>query len=183
MCELNTDSDAFLNLFSHFRHAAYRLEVRTMYGTAGEDEPYQQFLAHQDPGRRWFQPWLDLMTEQTRMGKLVERVRVVDEPPSPYLRFELFNTPHNLDAGEDIRYLARSEATTLDLPDYDYWVFDSRLLVFLRFGDDDRFLGFEQTDDPAVVLRHLQAKDAAWHHALTFGDYVEKHPEIHVTGG
>lgn len=180
MTGTNTDGDAFLALFSHFKHTAFRLEVRAMYGTVGEDEPFRQFLAGEEPSQEWLQPRLDLMTEQTRRGKRVERVRVVDEPPSEYLRFELFNTPHNRDAGEDIRHLTRSAAVALELPDYDYWVFDSRLLVFLRFADDDRFLGFEETDDPAAVLSHPQARDAAWHHALTFEDYVEKHPEIRI---
>ncbi|GGO85243.1 DUF6879 family protein [Wenjunlia tyrosinilytica] len=172
MGEPNSDPDSFLALFTDFEHTAYRLEVRTSYGVAGEDEPYQRFLAGDDPGVSWLQPWLDVMSEQTGQGKRVERVRVVDDPPSDYLRWELANTPHNLKAGEDIRYLSREKAMELRLPQYDYWVFDSRLLVSLRFDKDDRFLGFESDDDAGAVLLHLQWRDAAWHHALTFEQYI-----------
>lgn len=172
MSGINTDPDDFLRLFSEFTHTAYRLEVRRAYGVPDEDIPFQRFLAGEDPGVDWLRPWLDLMARQTGQGKRVERVRVVDEPPSDYLRWEIANTPHNLGAGEDIRYLSRPRAVSLGLPDYDYWVFDSSLLVQLRFAEDsDRFLGFETSEDPAELVRHAQWRDAAWHYALTFESY------------
>lgn len=49
-------------------------------------------------------------------------------------------------AGEDIRYLARHDAT--GLPDYDYWLFDSSGLVRMHFDDDENFLGGELIEDP-----------------------------------
>jgi hypothetical protein len=173
MGELITDGDAFLDLFSGFEHTAYRLEVRRSYGVAEEDEPFRRFLAGDEPGDEWLRPWLELMAGQTGMGKRVERVRVVDDPPSDYLRFEIANTCLNIEAGEDIRYLPRDMAQRMRLPEYDYWIFDSRFLVLLRFDDSDRFLGFERSADPDSVLRHLQSRDAAWHHALTFDRYLK----------
>ncbi|MFF3129749.1 DUF6879 family protein [Streptomyces sp. NPDC057908] len=163
--------EAFLRLFEDFAHSAFRLEVRTSYGIPDEDEPYRRFLAGEDPGLDWFAPWLDLMRAETRKGKRIERVRVIDTPPSDYLRFELWGTPHNLAAGEDIRYLGRDQAKELDLPDYDFWVFDSRAVARLQFGEHDRFLGVVLSDEPADVLRHVQWREVAWHHAITFEDY------------
>ena len=172
MPELITDPDAFTALFQAFRHTAFRLEVRRMYGLAYEDEPFQEFLRGGDPGIEWLRPWLELMKEQTGAGKRVERVRVVDDPPSAYLRFEIAVTPHNLAAGEDLRYIQRSKARSLELPDYDYWIFDSSRVVLLRFGEDDRFLGFEEDDDPAAVVQHAYWRDAVWHHALKYDEYL-----------
>jgi hypothetical protein len=167
--------EAFLNLFRDVEHTAYRLEVRTSYGIPEEDEPYRRFLTGEDPGLEWFEPWLDLMREETAKGKRVERVRVIDTPPSDYLRFELWGTPYNLAAGEDIRYLARDQAVALDLPTYDYWLFDSHILARLQFGEHDRFLGVLLADDPTDVLRHVQWQGAAWHHAITFEAYQKEH--------
>jgi hypothetical protein len=167
--------EAFLKLFRDVEHTAYRLEVRASYGIPEEDEPYRRFLTEEDPGLEWFEPWLNLMREETAKGKRVERVRVIDTPPSDYLRFELWGTPYNLAAGEDIRYLARDQAVALDLPTYDYWLFDSRILGRLQFGEHDRFLGVLLSDDPADVLRHVQWQGAAWHHAITFETYQKEH--------
>jgi hypothetical protein len=165
----------FLDLFRRFEHAAFRLEVRRSYGIPEEDEPYQRFLAGEDPGLYWFQPWLTLMRQATSAGKRVERVRLIDEPPSDYLRFELWGTPYNLDAGEDIRYLPRTTAADLRLPGYDFWLFDNRLVAKVEFTRDDVFLGATLSKDPGDILRHARWRDAAWHHAITFSRYRQEH--------
>ncbi|MEU1604369.1 DUF6879 family protein [Micromonospora matsumotoense] len=168
MGSLVTDPATFQRLFEDFHHAAFKLEVRRSYGVPSEDEPFQVFLAGRDPGVGWLRSWLDLMRAETAKGKRVERVRVVDEPPSDYLRFEMSVTPHNIAAGEDIRYLARRRATELALPQYDFWLFDSQLVAFLHFTDDDQFVGFSTTEDPAEVLKHCQCRDRAWTRATPF---------------
>lgn len=170
MADLIT-GEAFTDLFRQFEHTAYRLEVRTVYGVPEEDDAFQAFLAGRDPGIDWFEPWLALMREQTGQGKRVERVRVVDEPPSDYLRFELWGTPHNLAAGEDIRYLTRTRAASLGLPNDDTWIFDSRRLAHLNFDDHNRPLGASINEDPADVVRYCAWRDAAWHYAEPFDTY------------
>ncbi|MEV6161290.1 DUF6879 family protein [Streptomyces sp. NPDC052052] len=167
--------EAFLRLFRNFAYSAFRLEVRTSYGIPDEDEPYRRFLAGEEPGLDWFAPWLDLMRTETGKGKAVERVRVIDAPPSDYLRFELWGTPHNLAAGEDIRYLDRDLAEAAGLPDDDFWLFDAQVVARLRFGEHDRFLGVVLSDDPEDVLRHVQWREAAWHHAIAFETYRKEH--------
>ncbi|MCX4550636.1 MULTISPECIES: DUF6879 family protein [unclassified Streptomyces] len=166
--------EEFLQLFKDCSHTAFRLEVRSSYGIPDEDEPYRRFLAGKAPGLGWFAPWLDLMRTETGTGKRVARVRVIDDPPSDYLRFELWGTPHNLAAGEDIRYLGRDQAKELELPDYDFWVFDSRTVARLQFGEHDRFLGVVLSEEPTDVLHHVQWREAAWHHAITFADYEQE---------
>ncbi|PSL08160.1 hypothetical protein CLV30_101127 [Haloactinopolyspora alba] len=166
--------DAFTDLFREFAHTAYRLEVRRAYDTEADDT-LPRFLAGEEPDLPWFQPWLDLMVEQTGQGKRVERVRVVDDPPSDYLRFEMWLNPHNQAAGEDIRYLHRHTAAQLGLPGYDYWLFDSRILAKLEFDDDgDRFLGVTLDDTPTEVVTHNYWRDAAWHYAETFDTYQQR---------
>lgn len=169
---LVSDPEHFDRLFSAFTHTAYRLEVRRAYGILDEDRPFQQYLTGEDPGIDWLRPWLVLMAEQTGQGKRVERVRVVDDPPSAYLRWEIENTPHNLDAGEDIRYLFRDTARRLRLSEYDYWIFDDSLLVLLEFDDLDRFLGFRTTRNRTVIDEHRRLQTCAWRKALTYKQYV-----------
>lgn len=166
--------DAFTDLFRQFEHTAYRLEVRTIYGVPEEDEPFQRFLAGEDPSTDWFEPWLALMREQTSQGKRVERVRVVDEPPSDYLRFEIWGTPHNLAAGEDIRYLTRSRANELGLPNEDTWLFDSKRLARLHFDGQNRPLGASLHEDLAELVQYNYWRDTAWHYAETFDTYSRR---------
>lgn len=171
---LRADDPAFLDLFRQFEHTAFRLEVRRAYGVPEEDEGFQRFLAGRPVDLAWHEPWLKLMREQTGAGKRVDRVRVIDEPPSDYLRFSLHCTPYNNAAGEDIRYLPRRAAHEAELPDYDYWLFDSRRVAYLRFAPQDRFLGVVLDDAPQAAVQHGYWRDTAWHYALTLDQYTER---------
>src|SRR6266540_2421987 len=113
-------------------------------------------------------------TGTTRQGKRVERVRVVTEPHSDYIRWEIAGTPYNLAAGEDIRYLPRGRAEQVGLPDHDFCLFDSTRLVLLHFDEDDQPLQHELTTDPAVVVRHCCWRDVAWHYALPYSQYTAR---------
>lgn len=168
MAELINDPDVYTRLFSATQASAFKFEVRTGYGVAEEDEPFQKFLRGADPGLEWHEPWLDLMRRAVKRGIRVERVRVVDEPPSDFLRFEISMTPYNLDAGEDIRYMKRSLAEELRLPAVDYWLFDTSELYVLHFADDDRFQGLEKINDPAVVEEYAAHSTRAWARTVPF---------------
>ncbi|WP_434740774.1 DUF6879 family protein [Micromonospora sp. SH-82] len=138
-------------MFATFERTALKLEVRRNYRIPSEDHAFQEFLEGRAPGTDWLQPWLDLVAAQTAAGKRIKRIRIVDNPPSDYLRFEMAVTPHNLRAGEDIRYLSRRRVTTLALPDYDFWLLDAHTIVDLHFTDDDRYLGYTTTTAPHLV--------------------------------
>lgn len=68
-------------------------------------------------------------------------------------------------AGEETRTLSRERAAELALPDDDFWIFDARVVALPRFDADDRPARVELITNPVDVLRHAQAREAAWHHA------------------
>jgi hypothetical protein len=124
------------------------------------------------------QDWLSMIREATREGRRFARVRLVNLPMSDYNRWGYVVAQHNNAAGEDIRYLTHDAAKVTGLPEYDYWLFDSRKLGLMRFGDDDRFLGVEIVEDPSVIVRHNYWRDAAWHHAVRRDEFAtEEHPK------
>lgn len=159
----------FGRLFDECRHTAWRLEVRERYSSAHEDGPFMDWQAGRQPDMQWLAPWLDKMKVATSTGKRIERVRLVPEPLTKYLRWEHWTCQFNIEAGEDIRYLPRSSAP--DLPNHDFWLFDSSILGILRFDDHDRFLGLELITDPATIVRHNFYRDGAWHHAIPYNNY------------
>jgi hypothetical protein len=159
------------DLFSTFEHSAWRLEVRASYGLTAEDRPFQQFLANQPVDLAWFEPWLTLMRDQIGKGKRVERVRVIDQPPSDYLRWEHWLNQFNKSAGEDIRYLPRDVADSLALPSYDFWLFDGGRVAFMQFNEDGEFVGPVVVEDQAVTRQHVAFSEAAWRHAVPYERY------------
>jgi hypothetical protein len=148
-----------------FRHTAWRLESRRGYASDRSGAGYQRWARGEDPQTNPDRPWCANIRAQVEAGKRIERVRIHDEPETPgqaYLRAVGWANVH---AGEDIRYLPRTVAGELELPDRDFWLFDSRFLLELHFDDQDEYLGAELIDDLPSVLTACQIRDAAWHYA------------------
>lgn len=168
------DYGEFGKLFDDFEHTAFRLETQERYVEDDEIEPLQAFLA----GRAdyaWHQDWVAYIGEVRAAGKVFERVRVVSEPHSDYTRFGLDASRDNVAAGDDIRYLPRPLAKKLELPDEDYWLFDSRVAVIFRFGTDGRISQFELIDDPEAIVQRNVWRDIAQHYAIPRNAYAAAH--------
>jgi hypothetical protein len=116
------------------------------------------------------QSWLSMVEESRTNGRRFARVRVVTQPLTDYSRFGIWSAKFTCEAGEDIRYLTREQAG--GLPDHDYWLFDSRKLVRMRFDEHAVSLGGELIDDPAEVVQHNYWRDAAWHEAVRRDDFA-----------
>ncbi|MER5616686.1 DUF6879 family protein [Streptomyces sp. NPDC002215] len=159
------------HLFREFRHTAWRLETRCGYASDRNSPKWARWQAGEDVAGDT-SAWLENVSGQTAAGKRIERVRLVDEPPTEGQRFLLASAPGNVDAGEDIRNLTRVRAEQLRLPDYDFWLFDSKTVARFAFDENDTTLGVYVTEDPAEVLAACQARDAAWHHAVPTRQFV-----------
>ncbi|MGH3782052.1 MAG: DUF6879 family protein [Pseudonocardiaceae bacterium] len=162
----------FGQLFRAFEHTAFRLEVRTTYSPSYEQESFRKFLAGEPDDLPWMQDWLSMIREATKEGRSFARVRAVSFPLSDYNRGSHVVAQHNNAAGEDIRYLTHGLAKAISLPDHDYWLFDSRKLAIMHFGNDNSFLGTEIVEDPSVIVQHNYWRDAAWHPALRRGEFA-----------
>lgn len=165
------DEEQLWSWFEEFEDTAYRLELRDRYAVDEEREPVRRFLAGEPADDSWFMDFFEAVRRWRAAGKRVERVRVVTEPLGDYARFLLDLARLNTAAGEDIRYLPREVATGLELPDHDYWVFDSARVAVLRFDAGDRLVGVEAVTAPEVVAEHCGAWDRAWRRAIRWADF------------
>lgn len=162
------------HLFQEFRHTAWRLETRRGYASDRNSPKWGRWLAGEDIAAGPDNAWRENVRVQVAQGKRFERVRLVDEPPTQGQEFLLASGLGNVTAGEDIRNLTRSEAQALRLPDFDFWLFDSRILARFAFDEEDVTLGVYVTEDPADVLAACQARDAAWHHAVSTSEFQQR---------
>jgi hypothetical protein len=121
-----------------------------------------------------------MVRQATAAGRLFSRVRVVSFPLTDYARFSMWISGFTMEAGDDIRYLSRDQADAVELPEHDFWLFDSRKLVRMHFAEDDRFVGGEIINDPSTIVEHSYWRDAARHHAVTRDEFVAKHEQRDV---
>lgn len=158
-------SEDFNNLFRYFKATAFRLEVQPVYTVADEQPSVRQFLAGEPrpvTELAFYAAWLDQIRTVTSQGRLVHRVRILDEPPTDYQRWEMWSGQYNVDAGEVIRYLPRGHAMEIGLPVIDdWWLFDSARVARMRFDQEGRPLGGEIVSDPQTVAQYCEWRDLA----------------------
>lgn len=163
--------DAWGRMFSSFERSAWRLETQGVYREPNETEHLRKFLAGEPDDIRWLTDWFTGIRDIRAAGKTFGRVRVLTDPLTDYLRFELSLTPPAVAAGEDIRVMSAHLAVELMLPTYDYWLFDDEIVAKMHFGPDG-FVGAEMIRDKSAVAQHQYWRSVAWSHATPFADYA-----------
>ena len=113
-----------------------------------------------------------MIRDATASGRRFARVRVVSLPLNDYSRFGAWCAQFTNAAGEDIRYLPRDKAESAGLPEHDYWLFDSSMLVRMHFDGNDAFNGGEVVEDASEIVQHNLWRDAAWHYAVRRDDFA-----------
>ncbi|MFJ2092262.1 DUF6879 family protein [Streptomyces sp. NPDC087901] len=159
------DFDEFDGMFSSFRHSAWRLETRRRYASDESTGTYGQFARGETVTWDLDDPWCVERRRQVALGKRFERVRVLDEPPTEGQLYLLDNGRRNAAVGEEIRVMPRALAEEHQVPEEDFWIFDSRVVALLHFDSDDRMTRVELITNPVDVIRYAQVREAAWHFA------------------
>jgi hypothetical protein len=165
--------DEFYGLFDSFKREAFHLEMHDSYGVDTESGPFAAFLRGEPDDLAWHEPWLSLVRRVTASGRQITRARIVTEPHVDYTRWGLTVAPHNIAAGEDIRWLARHDVQTdVALPPHDFWLFDDHRVVWTQFDDNGQFIGSVLEDDRALVDQCRAAHRAVWANAVPHAEYV-----------
>lgn len=173
------DDAEFNQLFHSFRYTCYRLEALQQYGVSYESDEYTRFLAGEARGTfPGIAAWIDgTVSEAVQAGKRLYRVHVVEEPLSDYVRFECaWSYEHTVAAGEEVRILPVARGTwPAGLPHYDYWLFDSSILVAMHYAPDGTFTSAELIDDPAQVVQANYWRDIAVFKAVPYRSFAERY--------
>ncbi|MFC0438739.1 DUF6879 family protein [Kutzneria buriramensis] len=167
------DRSGFQALVTGFERSAWRLEIQGWYDEPDEGELVAQWLADGDPAPTltWFADWPAWIAEQGRAGKRFERVRVLTDPLTDYLRWQLdVITEPAIAAGEDIRVLPAAAAADLELGGQDFYILDDRQVAVLDF-DGGQVIGARLLDSAADMATFRAIRATAWDHAERFREY------------
>ena len=161
------DLDWSDGLLRSFRRSAFRFETRSAYALSYEQADFDRFLAGSPippPELDWWRPWLEEITRLTAEGKTISRVRVLDEPPSDYQRWEMWAAPWHSQAGERIAYISRTHARRAALPAWlgnDWWLLDDKRVIHMQFTQDGKIEKRTTSDNLGTVARFIEWRDLA----------------------
>ena len=153
---------------------ALHLELRDSYGVENEADAFAAFrrgewtevLELEDR-----QEWVELIGTAKSRGVAVRRARIVSMPATEYIRYEHAGTQLNVDAGEEIRWLERRQASTLRLPGNDFWLFDEALIQFNVFDGPGNWVHTDFNEDPDVIAFCLSAFEEVWSRAVPHAEF------------
>lgn len=163
----------FDQLLRTFDHTAFRLELQPTYLEPSEQDTVARFVAGraQDPTEvPELRSWFEQVERLTREGRTIERVRVHEDPPTPYQRWERWIGKWNIAAGETIRYMTRTHAHEIGLlpaaEATDWWLLDSDRLITMTFDAEGRRTRNELVTDPSTITQACAWRDLAVRHSV-----------------
>ncbi|MET8298814.1 DUF6879 family protein [Streptomyces sp. NPDC005180] len=168
----------FAELLAATERTAVHLEMRDSYAVGDEADDFATFLRtgipNLDPTRSFWPQWMPLVQEAVGRGVVMRRARIVSEPVTDYIRYEHAITPLNLQAGEQVRWLPRREASTIALPGNDFWLLDDTVVQFHHFTGTGDWAkdGRERTTDPAAAALCRTAFEKVWERAVPHAKYA-----------
>ncbi|WP_194838556.1 DUF6879 family protein [Nocardia sp. XZ_19_369] len=159
---------------------AFHLEVEDDHAVANEDEPMRRWRAGLPPLAPDNYPpdwkrWADLCVATTARGIAMQRVRVVTEPHTDYIRFlHAVTGGHNVAHGEDVRWLPRHHTDPTELTADEWWLLDDNVLAWTLFDPQGDFAGFAVTHDQVEVARAVTIRDTLWSKAIQHDEYTSE---------
>lgn len=148
------------------------LETRDAYGTVVELPHMAKWQRGEHDDLAWLAWWLEMLRVHRAAGRTCRRARIVSEPLSDYQRWTTSHASLFVEAGEDIRYVARQRLTTVLLPGSgDFYVFDDSLVLFLHYAGNGTNAEFEVTNVPQTVRTCRDAFETVWSLATPFREY------------
>jgi hypothetical protein len=165
----------FAELLAATSFTALHMEMRDHYQVDEEADDMARWretgVRDVDPTSPGWGPWIAKVRDATARGVAVQRVRIISEPTSEYIRYEHAGTDMNTLAGEEVRWLPRTQVSDLCLPGNDFWVFDDRLVRFHYFAGDGQWLYDDLRDEADVIKLCRNSFEAAWERAVPHEDY------------
>jgi hypothetical protein len=168
------NAEGWAKLIGGAEQSAFHLEMRDTYAVAEEAADVESWRAGTwtlEADAESKAGWLELMRAASGRGVVLRRARIVSKEPGEYIRFEHFGTPNNIAAGEDVRWLWRTEASGLALPGNDFWVIDGTRVLFNHFTGSGGWLGNTASDEPAVARLCTHAFESVWELAIPHGEF------------
>ncbi|WP_280261259.1 DUF6879 family protein [Nocardia wallacei] len=164
-------------LLAMAQRRAFHLEVEDEHTVSNENEPMRRWRAGLPPLDPDNYPpdwkrWEDLADVTTARGVALQRVRVITEPMTEYIRFLHAVTDRNQAHGEDIRWMPRHGVDASEITADEWWLLDEAALAWTLFDEQGDFAGFAVTRDSVEVARAVEIRDALWAKAVPHDEYV-----------
>jgi hypothetical protein len=151
-------------LVNGFETTAWRWEQQPLYASDVETGWFDRWLAGDRTPPDYVVDWIPSALAGLSEARTRTRVRVIDDPETPFQQWADWVADLSRAAGEVIHQLQRREAEHLDLigdPLVDWWLLDDRMVLLLRFTPAGELYQVDLDDSDATLSRCRRIRDLA----------------------
>lgn len=171
-----TRSEAFRDLTASW----FRLETLQAYDVGAERDQLEEFLRTGQIDASGGAEWREMISRHVAAGRTLQRVHVVEEPLTDYLRFEIAAYELNNAAGEEIGLIPVSRGEWPEgLPRAtDFWLIDDGqpggTAWAMDYDEAGGYRGDELVRDPEVIESYRRWRDVALAQAIPLREYIRQ---------
>lgn len=174
MTSVPVSGDEWGTLASTFRETMFRLEALAEYDSPDERPLIQAFERGETSVPTG--PLAEYFTAQRELvlsGKSVERVHVVPDELTPYLRWQiLWAYQHLADAGVKVYLLPESKCRELANRAFEFYLIDDTHLIEVVYGPRGNFLELRRETNIDRITEAQDIRNQMLREAIPFKDFV-----------
>ena len=114
------------------------------------------------------QGWWEFLELKQKEGVKTERVRLVREPLSDYVRWELEIHKQSMQHGDDIRVLTAEKINSSLEALQDFWLIDEHTVLKMQYSPAGEYHGFSASPEMQVAL---DAKNYLLSNSISLSDF------------
>ena len=152
-------------LFSTFKKSAKRLELLQEYHIEGDEwTSFQKFVNGETClSYPELEEWKQQISDWTKQGRTIERVRLLTSPLSDYLKYEILEGYAPCDAfGQKIYFVSEKQLEEVvgKRKLKDFWIFDDKYVFEMDYDKSNNYCGGRLVDgaEEKAIYQKLRKK-------------------------
>ena len=171
-------SDEWRALFLGFRETLFRLETLPSYESESEKATIQAFLSGADPSPADTNSakYHAEIKATIASGKSIERLHVVPDILTDYLKWEIFwSYRHLANVGAKVYLLEASRHSDLAKEASELYLVDNQHLIHVEYDSKGAFRALSRDTDRSMVNKAVELRKKLLVHATPLEEYMRAH--------
>jgi hypothetical protein len=169
--------DDWSRLWKDAKTELFRLQLLNTYLVEDEAPAFEAYKKGKFIAMPSFDSWLEQLQEKKNAGVKIVNLLVVDMPLSEYTRFGIemcyFATATK---GQETFIVERKDVAHLLDGAVDFWMFDRKAAIPMKYDKEGHWLGTEDTVTDANGIAKLNnIRDRVLEHALPLEEFLKVH--------
>lgn len=158
------------------KNEVFRLQLLSTYRVPGEEEEFERYLKGEKviPSKD-FDDWKKQIAEVKNRGARIINLLVVDEPPSDYIYFSIDTyLKETRKSGQETLIVKRSDAAPFIDHAIDFWMFDSKIVIPMKYDNEGHFLRTGKAVTGGHELsEYVKLRDVLMRIAISLEKFIE----------